>query len=67
MDWVCFSQIMERLSFSLPRLLGVIMVTTCEREVSDDPLDGYAAFVKEIISIIKTMTQEGVVDDVLYM
>lgn len=33
MGWVCFFQIMERFSFSLPRLTSVVVITACEREV----------------------------------
>lgn len=38
MDWVCFSLIIERLSFSLTGLTSVVVITACEREVGYDTL-----------------------------
>lgn len=57
----------EKVSFLLPRLLSVIVITACEREVGDDTLDGDAAFAEEIVLIITFMPRETFVNDVLDM
>lgn len=46
----------EKVSFSLPRILSVIVITACEWEVGDDTFDGNSACVEEVIMVIKTMT-----------
>lgn len=65
MGWVCFSRIMERFSFSLPRLTSVVVITACEREVGYDTFDGDSTFFKRVISIIKSTFQKRVVNDML--
>lgn len=63
MGWVCFSQIMERFSFSLPRLTSVVVRAAGEGEVCYDTFDGDATFIIGVIPKIKSMSQKGVVND----
>lgn len=67
MGWVWFSQIMERFSFSLPRLTSVVVITACEREVGNGMFKSYTALVKCVILIIKTMSPKTIVNNVLNM
>lgn len=53
------------MSFSLPRLTSVVVITACEREVSDDTLNGvYVVYCIQVIFIIQFMTKEAAVNNV---
>lgn len=53
------------MSFPLPRLFSVIVITACEREVGDDTLDGvYVVYCIQVVLVIQFMTKEAVVNNV---